>query len=75
MLNVLKYLLRDFYIIIPFTQLRNIMNTMRTKTCKSYYMGCEQNLYYDMQLLKTVFNRNLYKLLLQHHIFQTNNRY
>ena len=75
MLNVLKYLSRDFYIIIPFTQLRSIMNTMRIKTCKSYYLGCELDLYYDMQILKTVFNHNLYKLLLQHHIFQPNNRY
>ena len=38
------------------------MNTIRIKTCKSYYMGCELNLYYDMQLLKTVFNRNLYRV-------------
>jgi hypothetical protein len=39
-------LTRDFYIIILFTQLKNIMNTMRTKTCKSYYMGCDPTLYY-----------------------------
>ena len=47
--NVLKYLLRDFYITILFTQLRNITSTARTKTCKSFYMGSELNyimLYY-----------------------------
>jgi hypothetical protein len=54
-LNILKHLLRDFYIIICFTQLRNIMNSMKIKSCKSYYMGCELNLYHAIQQLKTVY--------------------
>ena len=49
MQNVLKYLLRDFCITIPFTQLKNITITARAKICKSYYRGSELNyimLYY-----------------------------
>jgi hypothetical protein len=38
-------------------------------------MGCELNLRYAMQHLKTVYNHNLYELLLQRHIFEPNNGY
>ena len=35
--NTSIYLSRDFYTIILFIQLKNNLNIMRTRTCKSYY--------------------------------------
>ena len=37
--NVSNYHLRDFYIIIPFIQLKNTTNIMRKRSCKTIYIN------------------------------------